>query len=308
MWFTIKYSDKLSTSRSSTTITSYFLVSLFSFILKVVPWKLQPSGIPLYFSVRAKKKVNKMEKIITCVLPTMDVTPPQGRIDYSFQFSSHTSKLHASLQVVDDSPLLDTSQISVGYGQGVFGYQTIPWHDFTLTDTPSNEEGEGDLKNFANSKSGKLPTSPIKTISSVIKDEDCALACVNYGEQCVAFDYEYKREVCDLHGNIESKDLRLAKSGSYFHFERLGAGHSAWFGFDGLNLIHGQSYYFNAKLENNKGFISMPHSYEIVVDFTTPEPGPIGDVLYDEIRHDNCSATVTHGDRCIDVTSIPNHR
>jgi hypothetical protein len=46
----------------------------------------------------------------------------------------------------------------------------------------------------------------------------------------------------------------------------------------------------------------------IVVDFTPPEPGPIGKAHVDILKHDGCDASFNHVERCVDVTPNPNHR
>ena len=47
---------------------------------------------------------------------------------------------------------------------------------------------------------------------------------------------------------------------------------------------------------------------EVVVDFTPPSPGPIGDAEKDVMRHDDCYAAITQAERCVDVTPSDNHR
>jgi hypothetical protein len=40
----------------------------------------------------------------------------------------------------------------------------------------------------------------------------------------------------------------------------------------------------------------------IIVDFTPPEAGPIGEAFLDMMKNDGCSATFNHAERCVDVT------
>ena len=75
-----------------------------------------------------------------------------------------------------------------------------------------------------------------------------------------------------------------------------------------MDLVHAQSYYHNARITNVRGFESYIVSDEIVVDFTPPSPGPVGDASLDVMRHDGCSAAITQADRCVDVTPNDNHR
>ena len=69
----------------------------------------------------------------------------------------------------------------------------------------------------------------------------------------MSFDYEYQTENCELQSVIEGPGVHLRISGSYRNFERLGSGHSAWFEYDNLPLIHGEVYYINARIVNNMG-------------------------------------------------------
>ena len=78
--------------------------------------------------------------------------------------------------------------------------------------------------------------------------------------------------------------------------------------FTGLELIHGQSYYHNARITNVRGFEAYLVGDEVVVDFTPPTPGPIGDAKQDYMRHDDCYAAITQTERCVDVTPNDNHR
>ncbi len=90
-------------------------------------------------------------------------------------------------------------------------------------------------------------------ISPFRHDYECAQACLDFGEKCVSFDYEYVTENCDLQSVIEGPGVHLRTSASYRNFERLSAGHSAWFAYDNLPLIHGEVYYINARITNNLG-------------------------------------------------------
>ena len=84
-------------------------------------------------------------------------------------------------------------------------------------------------------------------------DYDCAEECLGAGEKCVSFDYEYETGNCVLHSVIEGPGIFLRVDNSYHNYERLSAGHSAWFHYDDLPLIHGEVYYINARITNNMG-------------------------------------------------------
>ena len=260
----------------------------------------------MYITTRATTSQG-VSLIIPCNLPTIDVTPPQGRAEPSYAYSSNTEKLFGSVQVHDDSPILDNAEVAIGLGEGALGYHTVAWTNFSLAKSPINEEAEGHLKSFTSSKLGKLATAPAKALQTMT-DSKCAEECVKFGEECISFNFHYVSHDCWLYTSMESQDIVLADMEQCYYYERLGIGHSAWFGFHNLSVIHGISYIFNIKIQNDKGFISFLHSKAIMVDFTTPDPGDIGLAELDILQHDNCSAAVTHWERCVEVTSIPNHR
>ena len=69
------------------------------------------------------------------------------------------------------------------------------------------------------------------------------------------------------------------------------------FSIDKVNLHYSTAY---------TNYITSPGG--IIVDFTTPEPGPIGKASLDLLKHDGCDAAFNHKDRCVDVTPHNNHR
>ena len=75
----------------------------------------------------------------------------------------------------------------------------------------------------------------------------------DFGEKCVSFDFEYETNTCLLHAVIEGPGVFLRVDKSYHNYERLGSGHSAWFHYDHLPLIHGEVYYINVRITNNMG-------------------------------------------------------
>lgn len=132
----------------------------------------------------------------------------------------------------------------------------------------------GDLSFFAPARRGRLTSTPLKS-TTAMHDYDCAKLCRDMGDGCISFDYDYSYESskCNLHWTIEGIASELVESGSYHNFEKLGAGYTAYFDFDGLTLLHGVSYYLNARITNIRGFESYISSHEVVVDFTPPLPG-----------------------------------
>ena len=96
----------------------------------------------------------------------------------------------------------------------------------------------------------------ISTLSSS-DEEDCAIECLAYPYgKCVSFDYELMTGNCELQNYIESTGIYLRLSGSYYNYEKLNSGYSAFFLYDDLpHLIHADNYYFNAFIQDNNGMI-----------------------------------------------------
>jgi hypothetical protein len=76
--------------------------------------------------------------------------------------------------------------------------------------------------------------------------------------------------------------------------------------FEHLNLTHGMVYFFTARVTNVLEYMSYLIGEGTMVDYTPPEPGPVGDVMSDVIHADNCNAAPTQ--RCERPTWLPNHR
>ena len=58
--------------------------------------------------------------------------------------------------------------------------------------------------------------------------------CLDFGDNCVAFDFDYGSGKCDAHWTIEGMQADLVISGAYMNFEKLGGGQSAYFSYDGV--------------------------------------------------------------------------
>ncbi|XP_077868182.1 uncharacterized protein LOC102808676, partial [Saccoglossus kowalevskii] len=123
---------------------------------------------------------------------------------------------------------------------------------------------------------------------------------MNYGES----------GLCELLEEIEGHDVELHESGMFYNFERLGIGHAVEFLHNDLSLRHNGLYVFNLHLNNTLGYSNVISSEGILVDFTTPEPGPISNAIYDEVNHETCTEYVPDEweNRCIQETPLPNHR
>ncbi|XP_013394005.1 uncharacterized protein LOC106161555, partial [Lingula anatina] len=261
-------------------------------------------GIPLYWTVKARNSQG-LEAFTQCMLHTYDVTLPDGRLEASHAYTSHPHRISGTLTLVDDSPLKDTQYKGVGFGQGATNAEVVNWQPFSPDKMSINHEIKNELSHFSAGRTGKLTAQPIKTIQTDT-DVKCAKTCLDFGLKCVAFDYDYKTTTCDLHEFLEGAMAKLATSGAYHNFERIGVGHTSFLEFDNLDLQHGEVYYINTRITNELGYTSIISTKGTLVDFTPPEPGPIGNASVDVVKPDGCSAAVTQ--RCIDVTWQPNHR
>ena len=89
-----------------------------------------------------------------------------------------------------------------------------------------------DLKYFAAPRTGRLTSQPLEKTNTKY-DYECAKVCLDYGDSCVAFDFDYGEGHCHAHWTIEGMQADLVISGAYMNFEKLGGGQSAYFSFDG---------------------------------------------------------------------------
>lgn len=269
----------------------------------VVPQKL-PGGVPLYWSVKGKNDQGG-EAITTCSLPTYDNTLPDGRLEASYEYSSHPHKISGTLILVDDSELIPVQEKAVGFGKGMAGSEVVRWQQFSPDKVSINHDAKDHLEHFSVPRRGKLTSEPIKT-SNEHTDSLCAKRCLDFGTKCVSFDYDHEHGSCDLQAYLEGPDTHLRLKGGYHNYERIGVGHTALLEYEKLPLEHGEVYYINTKITNKLGYVSFISSQGTLIDFTPPEPGPIGNASYDKMKADGCSAAITQ--RCIDPTWHPNHR
>ncbi|XP_063447918.1 uncharacterized protein LOC134727466 [Mytilus trossulus] len=264
-------------------------------------------GIPLYWTVKAKNSQGD-SSITECNLQTFDNTLPDGRIDESYPYTSHTNKISGNVVVFDDSELVDTHLEAVGFtkSQGGSGSEVIPWQPLILKSSTERNisKANSPLKFFTIGKEGKLTAEKISS-SKTDHVEECAQKCVNFGRKCVAFDYEHHSETCDLHATVEGPNAEIHISGTYKNYERLGVGYSSFIEHN-LDLQHGMVYILNAGIINKLGYKGYVSSGGTMVDHTPPEPGPVGRATFDQTKFDGCKAAITQ--RCIDQTTLPNHR
>ncbi|WAR20850.1 CRB-like protein [Mya arenaria] len=269
----------------------------------MVPAKI-PGGIPIYWSVKAKNSQG-LEAIVQCSLNTYDSTITDGRVEHSYMFSSHPSKMVASVVAFDDSPLKEIHYKAVGYSPGKYGSQFVGWEEVRLDHSSPRQGVSGQLQHFTHPREGKLVAYILQT-TKVRTPELCALACISYGYNCVSFDYEYHSETCDLHDIVEGANAYLRISGTYSNYERLGIGYHVTLEYDNLPLSHGAQYFVNVQVNNVLGYQAFLLGEGTLVDFTPPEPGPIMNNKTDYLKADRCNASVTQ--RCNEVTWKANHR
>ncbi|XP_046568758.1 uncharacterized protein LOC124277142 [Haliotis rubra] len=263
-----------------------------------------PHGVPLYWTIRARN-TQGIEATAMCMLHTYDNTVPDGRVDAAYQFTSHRTVIQANVVVFEDSPLTPNHSVAVGYSPGEFGKEILDWQILYLENTNERKGVMSELKMFAPSKPGKLSSAPFST-AHADNDIECARLCLQTGSKCISFDYEMHTQSCDLQETVVGAKAKLRAAASYFHYERLGVGYSAFREFSHSNLEHGAQYFINAKITNTLGYVAYLPSTGTLADFTPPEPGPVGEAASDVLTADGCKAAVTQ--RCIDVTKELNHR
>ena len=263
-----------------------------------------PNGVPLYWTVKARNS-NGGTSTVECSLNTYDNTIPDGRIEASYPFTSNPSKLSGTVVVFDDSNLIQSNAQSVGFSQGEFGNEVLNWDILYLQSTHRRDDAEGThLKYFTIPREGKL-TSLFMQRLKVNSDDQCAERCINYGDKCISFDYEFHTETCDLQSVIEGPNAELRVSGTYKNYERLGVGYNAFVAYN-ISLQHGLRYFINAEITNELGYKAFITSKGTLVDYTPPEPVNVGNASKDYMVADACNAAITQ--RCVDVTPSPNHR
>ena len=90
-------------------------------------------------------------------------------------------------------------------------------------------------------------------------------------------------------------------------YERLGNSFNAFLRYENLPLRHGTRYYVNVDVENVLGYRSTLTSHGTMVDFVPPEPGPVGEVMSDNVTAGGCDVSILQ--RCEEhVPNRLNHR
>ena len=248
------------------------------------------------------------ETVQSLIMSTYDKTPPAGRMEMNYVMTSRHDRLSATLVVTDDSDMYDEQYVSVGVGHDKYGTQLSNWTQFFFNNfNPINPSESGVLRYYTPAAQGRLSTKEYEKHMSIIADSKCAELC-DSSSKCNSFDFDYGSYTCLLHFEIIGITAKLASEGAYHHFEKLRVQQTASFSYENLTLLHGEAYFISAEVTNVLGFKSYIVSPPIKVDFTPPEPGPIYNASLDILRHNGCSAAITHAERCEEVTSLNNHR
>ena len=119
-----KLSFKIGTSQAASDVKDWTEMggSVLMYAVKL------PNGIPLYWTLRARNDQG-MESFTECMIHTYDNTVPYGRVDPSFELSSHPHVLSATVSSFDDSVLMDTILVAVGYSPGLYGSEVVAWQN-----------------------------------------------------------------------------------------------------------------------------------------------------------------------------------
>ena len=260
-----------------------------------------PVGSPLHFTITAVNSEGHSSST-QCSIPIYDVTPPTGRVEQSYDVSSHPNILSAAAFGHDDSSLSNMGRACLGLAAG--DDSAVKWYDFSFNKTGFNSIAQGDLKLFSVPRIGRLDA---KIVAQTTTDSQlaCATYCLSKGQQCASFDYEHQSNDCRVLSTIESPGASLQVFGSYRHFERIGVGNSTFLVHHNLSLEHGQVYRFSIVISNALGYNTLLSSRGTLIDFTPPDPGPVGLALYDATVSDQGAACVV---RCEYLTPLQNHR
>ncbi|KAK7496779.1 hypothetical protein BaRGS_00011988 [Batillaria attramentaria] len=230
-----------------------------------------PCGVPLYFLVRARNSQG-LETTARCSIPTYDCTFPDGRVDAAYNS---------------------------------YGHEVVDWLPLTLSNSQPQQGASGDLRYFSPPRAGRLTSTPKKLLKT-----NTAIACASECLKtltCVSFSHNEYLQDCELQEVTEGARAERRSDGHFVTYERLGKSFTAVLRYEDLPLRHGTRYYINADIENVLGYHATLTSGGTMVDFTPPEPGPVGEVLKDEMTAAGCDVSILQ--RCVDhVASSPNHR
>ncbi|KAK7460764.1 hypothetical protein BaRGS_00038811, partial [Batillaria attramentaria] len=264
-----------------------------------------PCGIPIYFLVKARNSQG-LETTAHCSLDNYDCTFPDGRVDADYRCSSHPSMLSVRVIMYEDSPLkTDGLFHGVGYSPSSFGHEVVDWLPLTVSNSEPQPGVSGDLRNFNPPRPGRLTSTPKQSLKTA-NAESCASKCLRL-RTCVSFTYNQLIETCELQEVTEGPNAERKLEDNYETYERLGTSFTAVLHYTDMSLRHGTMYFVNADVENVLGYHSTLTSQGTMVDFTPPEPGPVGATTMDSLASDGCDVSILQ--RCVDyVPSSRNHR
>ncbi|KAK3609657.1 hypothetical protein CHS0354_035942 [Potamilus streckersoni] len=281
---------------------------------------LSPAGQPLYFTVWAENSAGNRARA-TCQLPTYDITLPSGRFTAEFVRTSNPSTLKATVVVFEDSALT-SAHVGVGFGMDIYGEQVVPWtytqlqqqsFDLNIGNDPHNLRT---LEYFTELTKGRLVGPIYMSIPDVATAGDCARKCLDSPpSKCLSFNYDFGTSMtCELMEAIQGHDFKLAQSGSFASYERLGIGLLLQFAYKDLYLLHNNLYFFNLDMANVLGYRNIISTTGVIVDLSPPEPGPIKNALADYLETLPCLEIIPNDRRdweplCVGVSAtVKNHR
>lgn len=205
----------------------------------------------------------------------------------------------------EDSELQKESLLhAVGYSPSSFGHEVVNWLPLDVSNNQPQTAETGDLKYFSQSRAGRLTSTPFKSVKSP-SVHACASECVKQA-QCISFSYNKHVQDCELHDVSESSTVGRNDNQYYETHERLGKAYTTRLLYENLPLRHGTMYYVNTNVVNVLGYQSTISSQGTMVDFTPPEPGPVGEVVSDVTVIDGCNASILQ--RCVNQVSDLKHR
>ncbi|XP_078658231.1 uncharacterized protein LOC144903714 [Branchiostoma floridae x Branchiostoma belcheri] len=280
----------------------------------IVP-QVMRGGVPLYFTVTATNSA-QLTSLVTCELPTYDLTPPGGRVTPDFLSTSHPGILRASAVALDDAALVNQKE-AVGFGRKVYGDQVVPWKDISISKVQvdinigHDPHDTRNLEYFAAPRLGRVLSKP-HHVANYPYAQNCARDCLALpATKCLSFNYDYSDDGrCELLEEIEGHGVVMYTDGVFHNFERLGIGHAVEVVHEDVSLAHDHLYYYNLFLNNTVGYTNTLTSMAVIADFVPPSPGPLANVSHDVTAAEVCEEFLPDEweDRCVEQTPLPNHR
>ncbi|XP_019642103.1 PREDICTED: uncharacterized protein LOC109483513 [Branchiostoma belcheri] len=260
--------------------------------------------------------VPQLTSLVTCELPTYDLTLPGGRVTPDFLSTSHPGILRASAVALDDAALVNQKE-AVGFGRKVYGDQVVPWKDISISKIEvdisigHDPHDTRNLEYFAAPRLGRVLSKP-HHVANYPYAQNCARDCLALpATKCLSFNYDYSDDGrCELLEEIEGHGVVMYTDGVFHNFERLGIGHAVKVVHEDVSLAHDNLYYYNLFLNNTVGYTNTLTSMAVIADFVPPSPGPLANVSHDVTAAEVCEEFLPDEweDRCVEQTPLPNHR